>query len=840
MQQRISVNFQDNPLSDVLDEISRIGDISFSYSSRHIPVNEKVTLSFEDETLEVILDSLFMSFGIEYDLIEGKVILTRSKTEDKPKTYTISGYLKDEADGETLLGATVLIRGTSQGVITNAYGFYAITLPEGVYDLQYSFVGYEDVNLKTDLRHNLVQNVNLSVDASLLEEIIVTPGDSAIIVENMHSNAITLENSTIINKPAVLGESDLIKSLDIIPGVQLFRDGSTFFNVRGGDRDQNQILVDEAPIYNPAHLLGIFSSFMPEAIKDLKLYKGNLPAHLGGRISSVMDIKTRDGNLKKLSANGSLGLVSGRFAVEGPVRKDKSSFFVSGRRSYIQSMIRVLDPDFNTLYFTDFTAKTNVRLNQKNRLFLSTYLGKDEFSDEGGIKWENKAGTIRWNHIFGEQLFSNTTFYTSKYEYVLDNSDIIWKNHIANVSLKTDFTLYHNHRNTIRFGFKLSGHNFNPGNAVDTTGSIPVGYDFVPKRNATELSVYASNDQEIGERFLFNYGYRLSSWTNIGRTIEYEIDENYLVVDSTIYDTRDSYNEYSNLEPRLSLTYLANSKNFIKLNYTKSAQYINLISNSISPFNNLEVWLPASTNIKPQIADQVALGWFYEGKQWRFNVEGYYKSMRNQIDYINQAKLLLNAHLEAEVRQGRGKAYGIEVQLAKTKGSITGWISYAYSRSFRKIHGINNGRSYSALWDIPHQLTLNAVFNASDRSTLSGTLYLSSGAPISTPTSFYEYSGRVVPIYGSKNNDRLPRYHRFDVSWNYRLNKKEQRFDHFLTLSVFNLYGQKNSILENFNKIESENGQFRVPVNVSGERQIAPTRIFVYSIVPSITYSFRL
>ena len=649
-----------------------------------------------------------------------------------------------------------------------------------------------------------------------------------------------MDHEKVILKTAAMGETDVIKSLDIIPGIQLFRDGSTFFNVRGGDRDQNQILLDEAPIYNPAHFMGLFSSIMPESIKDMKMYRGDFPAELGGRLSSVLDIKTRDGNLQQFGASGSIGLISGRLALEGPIAKGKSSYFISGRRSYIQGIVESADPDFDELYFSDFTAKANVWINKNNRIFLSTYLGKDKFRSDGGIEWGNKAGTFRWNHIFSDRLFANTTLYSSKYEYSLEqSSEFIWKNHISNVSLKMDFTNYLNLSNTLKFGLKLSGHNFNPGNVEDENGAIPVGQPFVPKRNATEFSLYVSNDQKINDAWLISYGARLSTWTNFGKTIEYTIDDNFVVVDSTTYDTRDAYHDEGYFEPRVSVTHLIDARNILKFNYTRSVQYINLISNSISPFNNLEVWMPSGVNIKPQIADQVSMGWYRTTEDWQWSLEAYHKKLQNQLDYVNQASILLNPHLESELRAGNGRAYGFETSLIRRSGVWTGSVTYTYSKSLRKIDGINNGEEYVSLWDKPHQFSINANWKRSARTTFSGTLYISSGGPITTPTSFYEYSGKTVPIYNSRNNDRLPVYHRFDMSINWQLNKTERKFNHYLSFSVFNLYAQKNSILLNFNKIE-DGDKHVVPVNTQGASPVVSSQVFVYNIVPSISYSFKL
>ncbi|GAB4243016.1 MAG: TonB-dependent receptor [Ekhidna sp.] len=833
---QVTLQLNNVKLEEALEAIANKADISFSYSTRNIPVDQEVSITVTNQNLSEVLDQLFSGMRIEYVWVEDKMILRKSKKEPSTEStkYTVSGYVTDQNDGETLIGATILVEEQGIGTIANAYGFYSLTLPAGNYTLKYSYIGYENQSIPISLQSNQSQNINLEANSSMLQEVVVTVDDSVQTVDHVHSNVTQLSNTTILQKPSVLGEPDVIKSLDILPGIQLFNDGSAFFNVRGGNRDQNQILVDEAPIYNPSHLLGLYSSFTPEAIKDIKIYKGNASADFGGRISSVMDIHTKDGNLKEFHMNGRLGLVTTQLSLEGPLAKNKSSFFISGRRSYIDAFLS--NEDFDEFYFADITGKINLKINDNNRLFLSVFHSNDEYIDDEGLAWKNTAGTIRWNHTFNDRLFANTTFYSSKYEYkLISGPNKVWKNHIANASIKTDFTFYRNPQSTHKFGFKLSGHNFNPGNLENSE----VG-PFVPKRNATEFSLYYSNERQLSQRWLLTCGVRLSTWANFGRTIEYTIDEEYQVTDTTTYEDRSNYNNYANLEPRINLTHILNDRNFLTFNYARSAQYINLISNSISPFNNLEVWLPASVNIEPQTANQISLGWVHKREKWQMNLEAYYKAMQNQIDYANQAELLLNPHFEAEIRSGKGTAYGLEAVISKQTGKLTGSVAYVLSRSMREIEGINDGKIFRALSDRPFQFSVNAVFRKSERSSFSGTSMILSGSPVTTPTSFYQYSGRTVPIYGEKNNDRLPTYHRLDLGWSYRLNKVQRKFSHFLSISLFNFYGQRNSVLRSFNKIVQEDDTIVVPTEINNPEELKATHQFVYQIVPSISYSFRL
>ncbi len=842
LDQKITIEITQQSLEHALTEISKEANVEFSFSSKQIPLETQISLNLDDQPLHQVLDHLFEDLAIEYLLVQDKVVLKKSKNTTSEKTkYTISGNVTDVQNSESLIGATVRIRSTTNGTLANAYGFYSLTLDPGKYLIDFSFVGYETKTIEASLFADTRMNIALSEDFSVLEEVIVRPSDSIERNTEIHQNATVIAPEMVSLKTAALGESDLVKSLDAIPGVQLFRDGSTFFNVRGGDRDQNQILVDEAPIYNPAHFMGLFSSFRPEAINDMKLYKGNLPPRMGGRISSVLDIKTREGNMNRYGIEGSMGLISGRLSLEGPIIKERSSFFVSGRRSFIGTILRANDPTISSFYFSDFNAKVNFTINRNNRIYLSGFNSQDEFLGSGGVGWNNNAGTIRWNHIFGQRLFSNTTFYVSRYNYnLVGDADFTWKNHVANATVKTDFSFYRDPSNTINFGFKLSGHNFNPGNIEDSTGAIPAGYEFVPKRNATEFTLYTGQEKNLNDQWTINYGLRLSRWTNFGRTVEYEIDDNYNVIGDTTFTERVPYNNYGNLEPRLGVYFHPNAKNTLKLTYGRNAQYMSLISNSISPFNNLEVWLPASVNIRPQTSNQIVLGWFRKGNSFQLDMEAYYKAMQNQIDYSNQSQLLLNPRMEAELRRGTGEAYGIETTLTKVSGKLTGWVSYAFGRSFRTIETINNGQKYPTLWDRPHQFVVNGLFDFNKRLSLAGTFYLSSGAAITSPTAFYEYNGRIVPLYEEVNNSRLPTYHRFDCSLRYELNRLERRFQHAVTFSLFNLYGQENTILKSYNKIESEDGIFQVPSNTIDNREITPTKIFVYRVVPSLTYSFKI
>jgi len=847
----ITMDVQEVRLEQVLELLSEQSGVSFSYSSRRIPVDQKVTIQAQKTALREVLDEIFENMNIEYIEIEGKLILQPATNADeksgnelkaKPR-YTVRGYIRDAANGASLIGATVYVEELNNGTIANPYGFYSLTLPEGAYHVQISYIGYETKRLTLNLTSDQVLNVGMSSALAMLEEIVINPLDMQLI-QNLKFNASSLEPEIMRQRPSLMGEYDVIKSLETLPGVQMFRDGSTFFHVRGGHYDQNQILLDEAPIYNPSHLLGIFGSFTPEAVKQVKLYKGDLPAHHGGRISSVLDITTREGNLKDFKLHGSLGLMSSRVAAEGPIVKDKSSFFASGRLSHIQGFVKAANPDVSKFYFYDLNTKVNFEFNENNRLYFSAYFGRDDFEErnESGINWANNAATLRWNHVFNDKLFSNTTMYWSQYEYALitsQSNDEAWRSGIANGSIKTDFSYFPSPESTVRFGVKLSGHEFNPGNYAGT-GVTPDFVNLVPRRHASEATAYLSHEQQLGKKFLLQAGLRLSSWSNYGSTAEYTYDDEFNVTDTTIFEEGERYNTFANLEPRLELIYKLNSNTSFKFNYARNAQYVNLITNSLSPFSSLEVWMPAGLNIEPMRADQLSTSWFSMTSGYKFSSSVYYKWMYNQIDYVDHANLFLNPFLESQLRTGSGQAYGFETMLRKVKGRLKGWLGYTYSRSFRHIPEINGGREYPTLWDRPHQFVANAVYDISQKSTFSGTFYLSTGAPLSTPTSFYYYQGKTVPVYDEKHNSRMPTYHRFDLAYLLRLNKPGNNFSHSLTFSIFNIYAQQNPVLQNFNKIKQPDGDIVVPGNVYGNNEVIPSKIFVYNVIPSITYNFSL
>jgi outer membrane receptor for ferrienterochelin and colicin len=851
---KVSLNVIGGRLEYVLQEIGKTAEVELSYSSKKIDLAQRVSIQKQDAPLAEILEELAWQANLDYMIVEDHIVIkpARRKQEIQPRGpfhYTLSGYIRDSQSEEALIGATVYVAELEKGTISNEFGFYSLTLPSGSYSIRFSYIGYKTIRWQTNLLADQVIDMKLGLEPAKLEEVEIVKMDDEVDLAQIRTGNMNLAPRAVEQMPAFLGEQDVIKSLDAIPGISLQGDGSTLFFVRGGNKDQNLILIDDAPIYNPAHFLGIFSTFIPDAIKDINIYKGDIPAMYGGRLSSLIDVRSKDGDMNNTIVNGSLGLATAKLAVEGPFTKGKSSYFLSGRTSYIKWYVQQYIPRMEKFYFTDLNVKFNFRLSPKDRLYLSAYAGRDHFilgtstSDGSGISWQNLAGTIRWNHLFSDRLFSNTTLYSSKYDYnfiinVTDND--FWDSHIANLSLKTDFTWFANPDITLRFGAKVSRHHFNPGNMVINSEPDWDNPREVHPRTAREWALYVSNNHAITRRLSLRYGLRLGIWQNMGEATEYVYDKLFRPVDTLTYPAGQAYHTYARMEPRFGMTYQAWRNTALKASYCRTAQYIQLVTNSISPFTTLEVYLPAAPNIQPQTADQYSVGFFqkFHKAKLDLSIEAFTKKMQNQIDYKDHAYMLLNPHIEQELRFGTGEAYGFEVLLKKYQGRLSGWIGYSWSRSWRQIEDINNNERYRAAWDRPHDLSIYLTYDFSERWTASLNWIYMTGFAFSSPTSFYQYNGYTVPIYENKNNDRLPDYHRLDVSAEFRINKKPRRYSHKLRLTLFNLYNRTNPIAINFNKTLNPKGDPVVPGTVYPVPELFATQMYIYGLVPAINYIF--
>jgi len=842
-QQKISIDLKDVPLAEVLSEISIKSNLRFSYNPKRMEAERQVSYRAVNKSVSEILTELAEQFEFQYSIVEDQVVLKPKGKPEKTQAQfaTLSGYIKDGANGEALIGATIFIQELKVGTAANAYGFFSITLPVGSYEVVASFIGYKPISKVVSLQVSTMENILLTEEPPLLEEIIVTPSEE--VAEEVKVNKLNVQPRAVEERPALFGEVDVVKSLESVPGFKLHSDGSTFYYVRGGQRDQNLVLIDDSPIYNPSHLLGLFSTIIPDAVTDINIYKGDIPASMGGRLSSTLDIHTKKGNDQFTQVWGNVGFISTKLGVEGPIKKNASSFLISGRFSRLQWLFQAQDPSINKFNFHDLTGKMNFKLNSTNRIFFSFYTGSDNyFNGNNGINWSNRAGTFRWNNILNSKLFLNTTLSASGYDYNLYtdvSKDERWNSHISNVNLKSDFSYFVKPQNEITFGVGLNGYKFNPGNLQ--SGSLNQKTSNTSVRNSLEFVLYGNQEIKLNKHWGLNYGLRFSTWTNTGEAFEYIFDASGNPADTLYYQSGESYITFANLEPRVTVQYLLNEHAALKASYMRNVQHVHLISNSISPFTSLDVWLPSSYNIRPQRADQLTLGYHdlhaQTGISWV--LETFYKKMYNQIDYESHAELLLNPLLENQLRFGEGNAYGFELQAKKEQGRLRGMAGYSYARAKRKFEDLNNGKTFNALGDRPNQINLTLSYDINLRWMVGLNWNYLTGAPYSSPVSFYTYNDLETPIYGQKNNDRLPNYHRLDASATWKLNKSpEKKYKHSLTFGIYNLYGRKNSVFINYNKTELGYRDFKVPSNVlENDRTIS--QFFLFQFTPSVSYIFK-
>ena len=847
LQKKISISATNKPLSDILLEISEQADINFSYSNEQINTSQRITLVARNKSVKEIFTLLFTDINIEYFVVEKQIILKpipKKETEkiEKnsviPPKYTISGYLRDEYSGEILIGATVYIKNIRQGTSTNAYGFYSITLPTGNYEIEYSYIGYNKKNTEIKLTQNVQISENLEVNIVELKIVLVSQNSSNDIVKNNPMRGYKLTSRTIIQKPVLGGEFDAIKTLSSISGIGSFGDGSVIFNVRGGNKDQNLIIIDEAPVYNPSHLLGFFSAIAPDVINNMKVYKSDFPIQYGGRASSIVVINTKDGSTKKMGFSGNISPIISTYNIDGPIVKEKSSFLFTLRNSHINWLYQKNIPELNIKFF-DFHSKLNFKPNRENRFYFSLYSGYDmiKMNNSTAMSWTNFASTFRWNHLYSDRLFSNTIIYVSNYDYNFYTSledDTYWNSSISNISLKNDFTLFTDPNNTLKFGFNINGHYLNPGNF-----NAEYYTQAVSASNVSELVAYFGNEYHIKDKFSLFMGVRLQNWNNNGPAYIFGFDENYQVNDTSIYGLG-KFNSFFGMEPRININYAMTKKLSIKLSYNRNIQYLHLLSNSISPFTTLDVWLPSNPNIKPLKSNQYVIGLHQKYSEIDFTIEAYYKKTKNNIDYDYHPNMFLNPFIEGELRFGTATASGIEFSVQKQKGNFTMFLAYTYSRVWLRTQGINANRTYPATYDKPHNININFAYEISRRWFVSINWIYASGIRFSAPTSFYYYQGYSIPIYTKKNNAKLPDYHRLDIAVKYNLNKRKTvRYQHFITFSIFNLYGRKNPVSINFNKIETQDEKYFVPVNYLTHNDIVPTQISLLSFIPSISYQFK-
>lgn len=763
--------------------------------------------------------------------------------------FTISGQIKDLSDGEDLIGASITIEELKGvGATSNVYGFYSLTVPKGEYHLVFSFIGYEQQKIKIKLDKNLKKNIELENTSLTLGEVVVSAEkENQNIISNQMSVA-KLDLKEVESLPVLFGERDIMKTIQLMPGVQTAGEGSSGFYVRGGSADQNLILLDGAPVYNASHLLGFFSVFNSDALKDVQLYKGGIPAEYGGRLSSVMDIKMKEGNSKKLSAYGGIGLIASKITIEAPIVKDKGSFIVSGRRTYADLFLTFSKKEIqknSSLYFYDLNLKANYKITEKDRLFVSGYFGKDHFgfNNTFGFDWGNKTGTIRWNHVANEKLFSNTSLIYSEYNYKIniDIANFEIGSKINDFNFKQDFDYFLNKNMKLKFGGNVIHHTFDPGylNADNESGIIDVN---VQKKYSLESSIFVSNEHKILPLLTVVYGVRFSNFTQLGPGDIYAYDLAGEVTDTSRYEDWKKIASYNAWSPRISAKYILNEKSSIKASYARTNQYLHLMSNSTSG-TPLDIWLPSSKNIKPELADQFALGYFrnFKDNLIEFSVEAYYKNMNHIIDFRPGAEVNLNPTIEGDLLYGKGRAYGLEFFLKKSKGKFTGWISYTLAKSQRQISEINNGLWYSSKQDRIHDLALVAMYKFSQRIDVSAVWIYYTGNAVTFPSGKYEIDGQIINYYTERNGYRMPDYHRLDLSFTLHTKdyktlidpvsgeskKVKKKFESSWNLSFYNAYMRENAYSISFRESEDD------------PNKTEAVQLSLFKIIPSISYNFK-
>lgn len=764
---------------------------------------------------------------------------------------TISGYIKDASNGETLIGANIYITELGTGTVSNEYGFYSISIESGQYNVAYSYLGFEEKAMLIDLNENKSINVDLAAASEVIEEIVVSSKAADANVRELEMSVNTLDIGTIQKMPTLLGEVEILRSIQLLPGVSTVGEGASGFNVRGGSIDQNLVLLDEAPVYNSSHLFGFFSVFNPDAVKDVKLYKGGIPSRYGGRLSSILDVRMKEGNNKRFTMKGGVGLIFSRLSIEAPLVKDKSSFIIAGRRSYIDILAKPFlseDLSGSGLNFYDLTLKTNYKFSEKDRIYASGYFGRDNFTfgESAGFSWGNRTFSTRWNHLFSDRLFSNVTAYFSDYDYKISFGDdstnrFDWNAQIINYSIKPELTFFLNPKNLIRFGGQSIIYKFEPGNAIGVSEGESLDIS-VPNKYAMEHALYIENEFDFSQDLTMNYGLRWSYFNYTGKGNAYTygdapLGERRPVTGAESFDQWESIQTYNNFEPRFSIKYSLNDVSSVKASYNRTAQYIHLISNTTAS-TPVDIWTPSTNNLKPQRADQVALGYFrnFDNNTYELTTEVFYKKMYDLVDYIDGADLLLNQFLDGDLLSGDGRAYGLEFMLKKTKGRFSGWASYTLSRSERKVEGVSKNEWYPSRFDQTHNFSLTNFYEVSDRLTLSSNFVIISGTPATFPDTRFEQQGFVIPHNASefRNNVRIPIYHRLDLSATLQGKRNASRkWQSEWVFSVYNVYSRRNPFSIYFQQ-SGEPPAVGSPINTEAIKLSV-----IGNFIPSVSYNFK-
>ncbi|MEY2630515.1 MAG: hypothetical protein RLZZ469_1412, partial [Bacteroidota bacterium] len=768
------------------------------------------------------------------------------------KKFTISGVVADEKNKETLIGVSLFVQETKTGLVTNEYGFYSITLPEGDYTLQVNYMGYQTVTEKITLNQDLKKNFYLSVSSQQLDEVVIVDNKKRVDIRKPEMSVNKLTIQEIKEMPVIFGEVDVLKSILTLPGVTNAGEGQSGFNVRGGGADQNLVLLDESTIYNSSHLFGLFSVFNPDAIKDLKLYKGGIPSRYGGRLSSILDIYQKEGNKNAFHVNGGIGLISSRILAEGPIVKDKGSFLIAGRGSYAHLFLKLFDNP-NSAYFYDLNTKLSYSINEKNNVYLSGYFGRDVFqlNDSFVNTYGNAVINFRWNHLYSDKLFSNLSMIYSDYYYGLrlDFVGFNWDSGIKNYNIKYDFKHYITDKFKLNYGLQSHYYDFNPGKIEPTGEESGINPEQLDKKYAMENAIYADAEHQISNKISLSYGLRFSNFLRLGQQTlnvyandqpvifnpDFQIYQSAEAIGTVSYGKNKTIAKFDNLEPRFAISYVINEEQSVKASYNRMTQYLHLISNTQSP-TPLDVWAPSDRYLKPQLLDQIAVGYFRNFKDdlYSLEVESFFKKIKNRVDYIDGANLIANEAIERVILNGRARAYGLEVLFRKNSGRFKGWVSYTLSRTEQQVAGrtpeetgINNGNWYKTGFDKLHNLAVVANYKLNEKWRFSANLIAQTGQPVTFPNGQYQYEGITVPVFSGRNEENLPTYHRLDVSATLTPTKnKGRKWQAEWVFGIYNLYNRQNAASITFRQNQE-----------TGSNEAL--RLSIFGIVPSATYNIK-
>ncbi len=774
------------------------------------------------------------------------ILIGASYHAQSQEKLTLNGYIRDASNGEELIGVTAYVSELKGGSASNHYGFYSITLAKGTYTVIYSYVGYRNITKIIELDSNMSLNIEMEPDVTELTDVVITAEKEDVNIEDVKMSSQSIDVNQVKLLPALFGEADIIKNVQMQPGVISAGEGTSGYFVRGGTSDQNLILIDEAPIYDPSHLFGLFSVFNADVIKDSELIKGGIPAQYGGRLSSILDVRTKDGNNKKLEGSAGIGLLSSRVLLEGPIKKDESSFIFSARRSYID-VLTAGATDGNKVYFYDLNGKINWRKNNNNRFFVAGYFGRDvqKFGDDGSFGWGNGTATFRWNHLFNDRLFSNTSLIYSNFDYNLEITDptqgLNWSAGIRQAMFKEDFTYYLNPANEISFGYHGSYRKFKPGKIAPNSDNSIFETTILENYQALDHALYIGNEMRVSDKLMLQYGLRYSIFQNVGASTIYEYADaqdniNKTRVDSTEYGNFETIKVFHNLQPRFSARYKLDETTSLKASYNRMVQNVHLLSNSVVslPFNT---WWPSSPYIGPQLSDQVAVGYFknMNDNAYEFSSEVYYKKLDNLAVFADNANVFFNMDLPVEIRNGKSDSYGLELYLKKNKGNLKGFVSYTLSKTEVDIKGVNDNKQFPASHDRRHNLSIVGTYVVNDKWTLGSNFVYNTGRAFTLPVGKYEMDGYNLDYYTGRNQYRLPDYHRLDFSATLTSRKnKGRKWKSSWTFAVYNAYNRKNPFTIYTRTKQDKDG------NIIGDGTEKEARlIYLFPVLPSITYNIK-